>query len=155
MKEQDYFVLAVALLATVLAVSSGWLRYDNADDTEETSELWYDTGLILGVLYVVAVIVIYFAQTSHEMYQKLAHEGPRSAIYHGANRIMRAASLGSTEDAVHSAGTLGQTVQAVQGGPSHIETGSVRDLYPGQNTAASDIDWMNRHMPSPASSYTG
>ena len=111
MKEQDYFVLAIALLATVLAISSGWLRYDNADDTEETSELWYDTGLILGVLYVVAVIVIYFAQTSHEMYQKFAHEGTRSAIRYGANRVIRATEMGSAEDAVHSAGTLGQTVQ--------------------------------------------
>ena len=147
MTSQDLFVLAVALLATVLAISSGWLRYDNADDTEETSELWYDTGLILGVLYVVAVIVIYFAQTSHGMYQKFAHEGARSAFHFGAHRAVQASGYGSgsAEGAVHSAGTLGQ---AVQGGPSHIETGNIRDLYPGQGTTASDTDWMNRHMPA-------
>ena len=74
MEPQDYFVLAVALLAAVLAIASGWLRYDNANDEEETSEFWYDTGVVLGVLYMITIVVIYFAQTSHEAYQA-AREG--------------------------------------------------------------------------------
>lgn len=75
MEKQDLFVLAVALLAAVLAIASGWLRYDNANDEEETSEFWYDTGVVLGVLYMITIVVIYFAQTSHEALQAYQESG--------------------------------------------------------------------------------
>jgi hypothetical protein len=80
MEAQDYFVLAVALLAAVLAIASGWLRYDNANDEEETSEFWYDTGVVLGVLYIITIVVIYFAQTSHEAFQAY-REGGRERLH--------------------------------------------------------------------------
>ena len=106
MEHQDIFVLVVALLATVLAVASGWLRYDNANDEEETSEFWYDTGVVLGVLYMVTIVIIYFAQTSHGMYQTLAHDGAAGAISYGAQQARSAIGYGpgSAEGTAHGAG---------------------------------------------------
>jgi hypothetical protein len=96
MDPQDYFALAVALLATVLAIASGWLRYDNANDEEETSEFWYDTGVVLGVLYMITIVVIYFAQTSHEAIQAYRESGPEGLHTYAQGRFGARGGSGST-----------------------------------------------------------
>jgi hypothetical protein len=128
MEHQDIFVLVVALLATVLAVASGWLRYDNANDEEETSEFWYDTGVVLGVLYMVTIVIIYFAQTSHGMYQTLAHDGAAGAISYGAQRARSAIGYGpgSAEGTAHPAH------------PAHPAPATIGDWYGGPRDPALD-----------------
>lgn len=67
MMHMDNFVLILAMVATVLAVAAGWLRYDNANKEEETSELGYDTGLVMGVLYLVTIILILFHHSTYRV----------------------------------------------------------------------------------------